>query len=515
MARVILLSDLCTWNGSGMTRYIGPYVVGSQLEAAGYDVRIIDWFTSLVDPIRFIRDFLTPDTIAVCISTTFLSPAPIQDNSKDRGATLHEYRNSALWFKDAEECVDWFDQLRGIIRKKNPDCRIILGGTRVAQLYSRAPKYIEQTFPQVDYGVMGTSETTIIPLIKDIQSGRTPHGVTRGGITFVSPLVDQKSCPSTRWESKWAIQPGESLPIEISRGCVYNCKFCHYDKKFSTLRDQTSLYEEFIRNHELFGTTQYHFCDDCFNDRLDKVEAVVNTINRLPFQIEWISYARADLSIKFPDTIPQMIQSGARGFFFGIETFNREAGRAAGKGVPPDRVKQFLLNIRKTSLLVEASFITGLPHETVESQLATFDWIADNDPFDLYTTSPLGLYEYHPDLDNTIMDYADYSRNPTKYGFEEIHNRPDGSVYWRHAGMDRDQAEELNSQGVLKWGQNHPRQAMRSFWWYPSYRSLGLSHEAILSLVRGSYEDSLPKMVIDRWQARFHMYQSDLLRRLS
>lgn len=515
MKRIVILTDLCTWSNHGMTRYIGPYTTGTRLENAGYDVRIIDWFTLL--DLDYIAEFINSDTIAVCLSTTFLNTPVREDPTqlRTRGGTMHEYRNSVLWFRQPEECREWFDHLQRIIDRKAPGAAVILGGTRVSQIYARSEPYIEETFPTVKYAVLGASETTIVPLIRDIEAGRTPYGVTRGGICFVKPLVDQKTCPETTWLPKWGIQPGESLPIEISRGCVYNCKFCHYDKKFSTVRSRASLREEFVRNHDLFGTTQYHFCDDCFNDRLDKVDEVCGTIEELPFQIEWITYARTDLSIKYPETIPRMIRAGARGFFFGIETLNHQAGRAAGKGVPPEKVKNFLLKIRaETDLLVEASFISGLPYETVESQLATYEWIAQNDPFDMFSTAPLGLYDYHPDLDQTIMDYADYSKNPAKYGFEEIRIDPDRAVYWRHAGMDLYQARELNTIGVRRWRENHPNQELKSFWWYPSYRSLGITHDEILGMVRGTHNSDLRQKIIDRWNKRFNMYQYDLLAHL-
>src|SRR5690606_35918718 len=142
------------------------------------------------------------------------------------------------------------------------------------------------------------------------------------------------------------------------------------------------LKTEFVRNYENFGTTVYHFCDDCFNDSRAKVESVCNVIGQLPFKIEWISYARVDLAIRAPETLEMMIESGVKGLYFGVESFNSVVAKNAGKGVPSEQVKQFLLDFKskyKNQCLLQASFISGLPGETVESFNETGDWLVSHD----------------------------------------------------------------------------------------------------------------------------------------
>lgn len=474
-----------------MSRYAGPYVIATRLRDLGYDVRVVEWFTRHENPLELIEPLIDRNTVAVCLSTTFLIRDPFFETSPEerlqilnrtgRQSFARFYENSAMWHPTVEQCADWFRGLRGLLDRKAPDAKIVLGGARVNHFYAQRPGRIEQVLPEVDYALIGAADDTIVHLFEDIRAGRRPYGDERGGITFIKPVLVRTTCPAIEYRDVDLIQPGEALPIEIKRGCAFNCKFCHYEKRGATLKDLTVLRDEFQRNYDRFGTTLYTFSDDCFNDSRKNVDAICNTIAKLPFQIEWTSYARADLAIKFPDTLDAMVQSGARGLFFGIETFNYEAGRAAGKGVPPDRVKQFLLDTMAKhgkQMLIQCSFISGLPHETDQSMSEMIDWVMANPAMHMFGCSPLGLYEYDPDLDETIIDYSDYARNPQKYGLEEVRHSPD--LYWRHATMDLPRAQYWASEATQRWYSNK-QPVFRSMWWYPSYRALGYGHDEIIS----------------------------------
>ena len=96
-----------------------------------------------------------------------------------------------------------------------------------------------------------------------------------------------------QWHSKDCILPGETLPIEISRGCIFKCNFCSYPlngkKKFDYLRDPALIKEELIYNYENFQTTNYFFADDTFNDSTLKLESLHKVITELPFKIKFVT----------------------------------------------------------------------------------------------------------------------------------------------------------------------------------------------------------------------------------
>lgn len=191
-----------------------------------------------------------------------------------------------------------------------------------------------------------------------------------------------------QWHEDDCLIPGEQLPIEIARGCIFACKFCSFrnigKKKFDYIRNSELIKKELIYNYEKFGITSYVFSDDTFNDSTFKVQTLHDIFVSLPFQIEFFCYLRLDLLRRYPEQIGLLKNMGLRDAWFGIETLNWASGQAIGKGLHPKKIKQMIHDLVhvhwQDSVSVTCSLIVGLPYETVQSQLETFAW------FDQYPT---------------------------------------------------------------------------------------------------------------------------------
>lgn len=80
---------------------------------------------------------------------------------------------------------------------------------------------------------------------------------------------------------------------------------------------------------------------------------------------------------------------------------------------------------------------------------------------------------YVPTLDKVLFDYADYSKNPEKYGFNEVRFQPH---YWSHDLMNSNEANELASHMSETFKSHFNRGFLKNIWLYPHARSLGFSH---------------------------------------
>jgi radical SAM superfamily enzyme YgiQ (UPF0313 family) len=461
----------------GSSRYIGPYVLSSQLNSAGIKTLVIDYFTEVENFFEYISHFISEETSVIGISSTFLFPkASTFANLENRSQGVDLYYTGELWFKEGDELLKWTKQLKQVIHKKSPHCKLILGGVK-SQFAHWRPNYYKH-FDHIFFGAADQSLLDFFKSIKEINN-------TERFLKQDSSLKNQGLCPVTIHNPDSAIQFKEALPVEISRGCLYDCKFCHYEKKSSQRKDLKMLKDELTRNYELFGTTVYHFCDDCFNDTRKKVEETCNAFLQLPFKLEWVAYARADVAVKFNETVDLMLESGARGLYWGIESFDHTAAKQAGKGTHPDLIKEFFLNYRekfKNNCLNEGSFIIGLPGETKHSLHSTLDWLIENDVFDFLTFGPLGIMPYSENFDNVVLDYADYSRNPAKYGFTKIEFGK--KKYWEHSTMNSISAKEISSDFTRIWrSRKKSTSIFKTIWLYPHFRTLGYSHEAIFNFL--------------------------------
>lgn len=516
MGRVIFVSDNSSFSKIGGQRYIGPYAIAFALESAGHETVVIDYVSHLENSLDYIKKFITPDTLAIGISSTFMTPTFTRSEWHSFNSLtiqLERYSSSPLLFREMAKCTSWLNELQGALKSVSPKGKVLLGGAKTQFLLN----FQQAELSGIDYFIWGAADGFIAQVINEIEAGTEPKHLVINGhkvIDTQNHYKIKKDCPPFRWQDHWAIQPGEALPIEVARGCIFNCKYCHYEKKESFRKEIEKLKQELIDNYERFGTTQYHFCDDCFNDNRSKVEAVCGLLIDLPFKIEWISYGRFDVAVRFPQTVDLMVKSGARGIHWGVETLTGPVALKAGKGTPSEKVKEFLLNFHSTygdKCLSHGSFIMGLPGETPETQIETIDWVVSNPALDFITVGPLKIFPYKNSFDGHAMDFSDYSRSPEKFGFKRISFDPPD---WEHDTMNREQALGFAEVFNKKWRESGPRRrgAINTLWNYPHLRSLGYSqtqvHELYFDISKSSdyFRDAS-----SRFKQRLDQYFQDLL----
>lgn len=510
--QTLFLSDALYVREFGHGRYMGPYAVASQLRNAGFTSLVIDYFQAKRDFLDYFETFLSSDTLIVGLSSTFLNPHRKSQNSKNAYDSMDVYYEGELHCEDGAALSNWLKDLKARINRLSPKAKLVLGGAKALRAFSNAEIYKE-----FDYICLGAGDNSMVELARKLQAGEPPDSRVYEGLNVLTGIqlkTDVAQCPDAGFDFRDGIQWHESLPIEVSRGCTFNCKFCHYEKKTSLRKPIEVLRAELLRNYEKFGTTVYHFTDDCFNDHPAKVEALCGLFLSLPFQIEWVSYARTDVAIKFPHTIDLMVRSGARALFWGIESLDEVTARKAGKGTPTEAVKKFLLDFVQRygdRCLTAASFIIGLPGESKASIQRTLDFICQNKAMDVLAVSPLLIASYSERLDMKVIDYSDYSRNPSKYGFTKISFRPD---YWEHSEMNSHEAHELSNRFYKEWKSAHKFYGLTSIWYYPHLRTLGYSHEEITKLVRAqSLPADFDRVSGERFQRFLDTYFDNLARK--
>ncbi len=317
-ADVVLLSDVVLWGEVGNSRYAGPYTIASSLREAGYRVAVIDYFTRFPSSeafFQYLEEFLKPNLKVVGISSTFLAPAfETLSTRAHRSVGLERFYSGELFASTENELIDWLDQLRKLLAARAPNAKIVLGGVK-AQFAALRPRAYEK----IDYVVLGPGDRAIVDITRAIEKGETPkQKEVRGRLVIDNGFdLENKICPVMHLLPEDALGRGEAMPLEVARGCIFNCKFCHYEKKQSVKKPLGLLRDEMIRNYENFGTSTYLLSDDCFNDHPSKVEATCEMFLELPFKIEWTAYSRVDVAVAYPHTVDLMVRSGAKGLYWG------------------------------------------------------------------------------------------------------------------------------------------------------------------------------------------------------
>lgn len=356
-------------NGFHFSRYLGPHRLSSWLNQNNISTQVIDFVNALTyNQLKdLLETFIDERTTTIGVSTTF--------------------------FKEHEKNPKWLLEIKKYFQEKYPSITWIAGGQRV--------HFLDDTFIKFD---SFAEQSLLYYLTKQNKT----FDIQNAGIAFTNNNKIDKD---------------EVLPIELGRGCKFKCKFCDYrliGKKPGTyLRNFNLVEKEILYYYENFGVTRFSYVDDTVNESVEKVNALVAIKEKMPFDLEWTGYCRADLIWRYPNMIDDLRRSGMRSCFFGIESFEERSAKLIGKGWAGQHGKEFLLHLKKNwypDINWEMGFITGLPGQT-ESQLRDDNkWLQDND---------LNGYFIGLDLSSRKSEFA---VNAEKYGF----SFPNKDAYWEN-----------------------------------------------------------------------------------
>lgn len=391
------------------TKNAGPYRIATQLRSNGFTVQVVDVcghkkFDKVYQAI--LKKFVDKDTYWIGFSTNFMMHIlgfPWV-HSKSEIDYIRKNINSNIE-SEISKFVEYSLTL-------NSDVKFLIGGVR---LYD---------FGHLNfYQFRGHTDNEIVDFTKKISLKENPTKkivYNKEFENFVTSKIE--------YTKQDILCEDKALPIEISRGCIFKCKFCAFPlngkKKGEWIKRYEILLEELIQNYEKFGVTHYIFTDDTYNDSAQKVEDLYNYVySKLPFKITFTTYLRLDLLITYPHTAEILKDSGLKSAIFGIETLNAQSAKAIGKGMNPMKQIEFLQKHRDThfsGINLTSGWIVGLPYETKQTVLQFAKWLPSNDnPLDSsfygsLKVRPDDLMEfrlYRSEFDMNYSDYFDFYLN--------------------------------------------------------------------------------------------------------
>jgi hypothetical protein len=408
-------------------RSIGAYRIRTELESVGYNVKIIDFFQHLTDEdiVKCFEKYVSKSTVWVGFSTTFFNCKEILDSR-----------------------TELFEQL-----KEKYKIKIVIGGAKTN----------EGKFTFADYFITGHADDAAVALTNFLlgKSNTLNYREYQNKIIIDGNKdYDRKDLTNIDvvWKKEDRISNNFTMPIELSRGCIFKCAFCQFPftgkKKFDYVRAKQSIIEEFIRNYEKFGTVHYQFLDDTYNDSMVKMEYMHEAISELPFKIRFDAYIKPELLVRWPEQIPLLTDMGLRGCSLGIESFNPKTRSAIQKMPDIDRILSAMENLKKISngaAKIQMNLITGLPFETEDSMRKTQEFALDCEFIDYWTWWPLQI------LDASSSEYlSPIEKDPSKFGYEihipiqtnfkQLAKQSDLqpiSSYWKNEHMDLLRATHL------------------------------------------------------------------------
>ena len=368
-----------------LSRPAGAVRIRTWLKKHNYNTEVVDFFGNFSpeELIQVCKNYITEETLFVGISSTFL-------NNFNKVNFLFNH-----------------------IKETYPHVKTIIGGTE--------SELVLLDTTTVDRYIWGYSEEAILHYL-DFLSGKRDDDLE--WYPFRDSLAIDAEKKYKNDDSDLTIEWKESdnitinyVPLEISRGCIFRCKFCQFPllgkKKFDYIRNEDNLVDELKNNWERWGINNYQFQDDTYNDNIVKLEYVANAIEKSGVKITYSAFLRADLLAAYPETIDMMVDTGLIAVSFGIESLHQKARSTIGKGGNLEKQLETIKLLKsKAPIWTFTGLIAGLPHEPIESLYKTQEWFIEQQGvyFDRWEWFPLGIK-------NSSTRRSEFDKDYKKYGY--------------------------------------------------------------------------------------------------
>ena len=221
-----------------------------------------------------------------------------------------------------------------------------------------------ESFPQVDHLVLNEAEITLPLFLADLKNG-CPQRIYQ-----TTDFPDITQTPIPLWELL-DLRQYDSLSIQFSRGCPFNCDFCNVTALLGhrpRTKTASQIIAELDRIYSLGWRRNIFFVDDNFigNKRILKEEV-------LPALIEWRKgkkgchfITEASINLADDETLMDMMaRAGFVSVFVGIETPDEESLNECRKVQNKNRnLVESVKRLQRKGLQVMGGFIVGFDSDT-------------------------------------------------------------------------------------------------------------------------------------------------------
>ncbi|MFH1184834.1 MAG: DUF4070 domain-containing protein [Chloroflexota bacterium] len=249
------------------------------------------------------------------------------------------------------------DSARAVIdRCTQRGVRVVAGGPLFTMEHEK--------FPAVDHFVLNEAEITLAPFLRDLEQGRAQ----RVYASTVHPDIHETPVPL--W-SLANLKHYDTVSIQFSRGCPFNCDFCNVTALLGHLpRTKTAaqILAELDSLYAMGWRKSIFFVDDNFIGNKKHIKAEV-----LPALIDWRKGKTGmpfstEASINLADDpvlLRLMVEAGFDTVFVGIETPSEDGLAECNKNQNQGRdLVESVKRLQRAGLQVQGGFIVGFDSDS-------------------------------------------------------------------------------------------------------------------------------------------------------
>ena len=368
----VLIINICLRNSKKIIFPIGLGYIATAIKRAGFDFEILD-----LDLLR-------------------LSDEKIEEYLKKTDFDVVAFGCIVTGYKHVKKLSEMIKKY-----KKVP----IIAGNSVA---TSIPEILLAK-TKVDIGVIGEGDITIVELLRAIEN-KTPLEEVKGiffrknGEVFFTlereiipdldelPFIDYELFDMKAYLDAFRFEVSEpypikfdlikALPINATRGCLFNCTFCYHvfkKKRFRT-RSMEHLGREIKYLQKKYGVNYICFFDELTLFSKEQVNKFADYFLKENNKIFWSACCRAGLFGKDDLNLAlKLKKSGCVSLEYSLESADEEILKVMNKNIS---VEDFVVQtkiLHQAGIWPSTSLVIGYPQETEETIKKTFDCCYEND----------------------------------------------------------------------------------------------------------------------------------------
>lgn len=267
-----------------------------------------------------------------------------------------------IW--NVSKCLEAAD----IIKKANPDIKIVFGGPQAAY---NAEKYITE-YPFIDTIIKGEGEKAFENILNENLSG----------IIESEPLeLDEKPFPYTDEDLR---DKNKIFYYETSKGCPYSCSYCLSSAergiRYKSVENAVNELKKFSDNNVRI----VKLVDRTFNSDIRRSCAILKEILRFNTTTQFHFEIAADrINDEFVDTLSQF-DDGIIRIEAGLQSVNEKTLKAVHRKCDLEKLAENTKKIiNNTKTTYHLDLIAGLPYEDIESFKKSFNFAFNLCPHEL------------------------------------------------------------------------------------------------------------------------------------
>ncbi|MBI2041616.1 MAG: radical SAM protein [Candidatus Nealsonbacteria bacterium] len=286
-------------------------------------------------------------------------------NFKDIETEIRQFKPQAVIFTISPTTFTADAQIAKIAKEADDQIKTILLDSHISPAM---PERVRQNFPKIDYLVSRE------PLLE------IPGLLGFPGIAEIEnhPLPAYDLLPVKKYFSLSFTRKKPFASLITSVGCPNRCNFCiiggaTVDRGYGKIwkfKSASKILEE-IKHLLNLGIRSIYFFDETFTADRERVKSLCKMIIEKGLKFEWSCNGRADTLDE--ETIKMMKKAGCWNVMFGIECGSEGLLKEANKGTTLTKAMEAVDFCQKNGIKVTASFMLGMPEESMETVKQTLD----------------------------------------------------------------------------------------------------------------------------------------------